>query len=921
MEKKNINIVGVRNCTILLLTVFTIGRKYGQEQNATNLINDLRQQPCACCLNFDNVSEEAKEIDNKKTELEAQKNQLEGEKRQFGLVEENLRNQMNVLQNDNNQLRRLQGQLEEQKRQLIEERNARENEKNKLQNNNEELLKQINNLQNVDNENTGAAQVAQVVNEKFNLLNNNLNKFNELNRILLNEKQKISEEKTTLEKALNEYKQNLQEKDKEFEKIRKEIEDLNKNKEKIESDMKTKNKEIESYKKENNELNGEKTQLEKELKELQTKNRETENNYKNTISNYEEVVKKNAEATNNLNVLLKEWKKENEDLNKEINVNTQKIEDLNNKIKENELNITNLSKEKNKLEFEYNELNKNHKNLEKKLEELNLEKISLEKQLNVCTEQLEKVTKEKESLAEILNNTKTNVNTEEYVKFYNSKKKKKKTKIGLLLHTDAKILPEKKYTFYIPFKFKEGHQQDIINTFAKEPGIYTDDKTLYRILQGFFEGYAVGKFKKDKIINVTILKEIYFYLKFNYDENKNILYEDKNKVLDNENQIVVPEKCFYSTLENIDEKNKNEKKIYTTYDDMADGTCYKKYKDKVQLDYSNLIELVAIDVYLKEMKEHKDNKDLFLLELDFEDPECIALLEFVGKGNYGVVKKGLTFENGELVTKKEVLAGKIINEIGVGNKIAFVQDYMTINEFIKRSYSNINGKIVYLKNEESKKGNLKNAVDTTFLNKNLETLPSGKTNVYKDFENNVFNKNGKIDSTLYIMFMDIVNGEDLFLNEKKREVDIDRLGDMLFDVLNNLYVNRVALKDIKPKNIIWDKKNNKFSIIDVQTLGQVGRNLTDSCGTPELWPFFKTLNLNLESKNEIKNESKNEIKNESKNEIKDNKIKDNDGKDNLYDLFCNSIDDNFVDIYAACMTMYFAKFSTYTAAGLLFGER
>ena len=81
MEKKNINIVGVRNCTILLLTVFTIGRKYGQEQNATNLINDLQQQPCACCLNFDNVSEEAKEIDNKKTELEAQKNQLEGEKR------------------------------------------------------------------------------------------------------------------------------------------------------------------------------------------------------------------------------------------------------------------------------------------------------------------------------------------------------------------------------------------------------------------------------------------------------------------------------------------------------------------------------------------------------------------------------------------------------------------------------------------------------------------------------------------------------------------------------------------------------------------------------------------------------------------------------------------------------------------------
>ena len=50
---------------------------------------------------------------------------------------------------------------------------------------------------------------------------------------------------------------------------------------------------------------------------------------------------------------------------------------------------------------------------------------------------------------------------------------------------------------------------------------------------------------------------------------------------------------------------------------------------------------------------------------------------------------------------------------------------------------------------------------------------------------------------------------------------------------------------------------------------------------------------------------------------KDNDKKDNDKKDNLYDRFCYSIDDNFVDIYAACMTMYFAKFNTYTAAGLL----
>ena len=45
MEKKNINIWVVRTCTILLLTVFTIGRKYGEEQKAEKLINDLKQQP------------------------------------------------------------------------------------------------------------------------------------------------------------------------------------------------------------------------------------------------------------------------------------------------------------------------------------------------------------------------------------------------------------------------------------------------------------------------------------------------------------------------------------------------------------------------------------------------------------------------------------------------------------------------------------------------------------------------------------------------------------------------------------------------------------------------------------------------------------------------------------------------------------
>ena len=685
-KKKNINIWVVRICTILLLTVFTIGRKYGQDLNAENLINSLQQQPCACCLNFNAVSEVAKVIDNTKRQLGEEKTDLEAA--------------------------------------------------------NKKLVDEKNNLQ------------------KHNDLLQNLN------------------------------------------------EDLG-------------NK------------------------------------------------------------------------NEQLKVEKNKIDDL---LKDQ--NIKN------------NELNENLGELREKLTKINDENKKQSKKLTSVQKIYRKVKKEKDDLAEILRNIKINANTEELVKFYDTNFAEKKAKIGLLLEKDE--LDVKEYTFYIPFKFKESLNQDIFKTFAEEPGYYSKNKTLYDILQSFFEGYAVGNFKEKKIIDVKILKEIYFYLKFNYDVNKNILDGEKKIVSDIYTQIVVPEECFYSPLEDINKNNKNGEKNYTTYNAVAGGTCYKNYKNKVQLDYSKLIELVEIEDYLEDPEK---NKDLFLLELDFKDPECIALLESVGKGNYGVVKKGLTFENGELVPKaikftcsnsdfensteknilKEIRAGKIINEIGVGNKIAFVKDYMKISKFIKR----YDEKKIPLE-EETEDGDLTNAVYTTFLNEALKILPSGKENVKKDFQNNVFSSDGKIGKDLYIMFMDLVSGSDLFLN-KEKNIDINILGKMLFDVLISLYISGVALKDIKPKNIILDEKKNEFSIIDVQTLGQVGRKLTDSCGTPELWPFFKTLNLNLESENEIKN----------------NEIKDNDKKDNLYDRFCYSIDDNFVDIYAACMTMYFAKFNTYTAAGLL----
>ena len=712
MEKKNINIWVVRTCTILLLTVFIIGRKYGEEQkNAIALIENLKQQPCACCLNFNDVSEVAKVIDDEKTKLEIAKNQL---------------------QTDNNIL-----------------------------------------------------EVA----------------------------------KTSLEK-------------------------------------------------ENGKLLGEKDQLLTEKNLLQGHNKQ-------------------------------------------------------------------LVEEKNKIDNLLKDQNNKNNNLIKNIEEINKKKTDLENEKKICLELFQEAKKESSNLEEILKTTQTNANTVELVKFYDSNFAEKKTKIDLLLKKGA--LEEKECTFYIPFKFKDCgdrfKKEKMPGLFNHGVGFYSTKVSLQDILKSIFIRYGMEQINKEKIIDVKILKEIYFCVKFSYGEDEIVQENIENKILNKEgnkvqyvtiklleNNIIVPVNCFYPTSEEYVNKKDNDQDIFSSFKFIANGQCYKDYKDKILLNYYDLIDLVKIDEYLEKKKKFDDDKDLFLLELDFKDPECIALLEFVGKGNYGVVKKGLTFENGKLVTKaikftcyndlfenskeenilKEIRAGKIINEIGVGNKIAFVKDYMKIKNFKKR----YNEERISL-GKETEDGDLTNAVYTTFLNEALKILPSGKENVKKDFQNNVFSSDGKIGKDLYIMFMDLVSGSDLFLN-KEKNIDINILGKMLFDVLISLYISGVALKDIKPKNIILDEKKKDFSIIDVQTLGKVGRKLTDSCGTPELWPFFKTLNLNLESENEIKN-----------NEIKDNDKKDNDKKDNLYDRFCYSIDDNFVDIYAACMTMYFAKFNTYTAAGLL----
>ena len=932
MEKKNINIGVVRICTILLLTVFTIGRKYGEEQKATELINNLKQQPCACCLNFENVDASAGEIDEAKRQLEEHKKILEDEKVNLANEKRVLEGRKDLLQNqiDNLQYEKgqLQGQLETAKTRLEEEIKAKENNKNQFQNEKDYLQGQINNLRKGNNEDAGAEKVAKVLNEKFDNYIKDLNETKKFNMQIQSEKQKISEENAKLEKTLNESKEKLKEKDKEIEDTKKQIEELKNTKEKIENDLKIKNNEIESCKKSNSELTEHKTKLENDLKKLEE---EYKKNYESTVVKNDEVVGKNTEEIKKINGLLATWKDENVKITKEIKDKTQEIKELNNKIKENNSRINELNEEKEKLNSDYNNLNIAHENLKQNHKEIEQKKKELEDSFNVCMGQMEYLTTQTNTLNDILKNTKTNVNMEEYASLYNSINAQKRTNISILLNRDVESFPEKQYTFYIPFKFKDYGQcslkKTISDIFTKNPGIYTTNLSLYDILRSFFEIKAFEKFKELKIIKVTNLKEIYFDVSFPYEGDK-IKIEGKGiNVEENRTKAIELPKIVTSpkTQGNANFNRRNEKKEFTNYDKVADGTAYEKCMNRFFLDYSNLIELVGIDEYLNKRGEGKiedkkdkveEKEDLFLLELDFKDPECIALLESVGKGNYGVVKKGLTFENGKLVTKaikitcsndlfenskednilKEIRAGKIVNEIGVGNKIAFVQDYMKIKEFKKRYDYKKEGEKIFPLEKETEDGDLTNAVYTTFLNDNLKTLPSGKTNVKANFENNVFNMNGKIGEYLYIMFMDIVNGKDLFLKEKKEELDINKLGDMLFDVLKNLYVCGVALKDIKPKNIMWDEQNKNFSIIDVQTLGMKGSDLTDCCGTPELWPFFKTLNLNLNIKDEIK---------------------DDDKKEDLYDRFCYSIDDNFVDIYAACMTMYFAKFNTYTAAGLL----
>ena len=649
--------------------------------------NDLKQQPCACCLNFNAVSEVAKVIDDTKRQLGEEKEQLQNDNNQLRQDKEELRVQKGYLE----------GQLEVTKRQVeVQEGKLREEIQDK-----EVLKNEINNLKSGNNKNAGAAQVAENVNKNLSNYINELNNFHDLNKQLENEKLKIFEEKTNLIENLNKNNEELQKKENELENTKKKIEELKNTKKGIEDELKIKDENIKKCATETNRLIEEKAKLAKELEELKDEKKKNEEKYNTIISNYEKTVGENAQQLKGLKDLLETWNKNNKDLNVDINNKKEKINELNKKIEENNLNIDKLNKEKEKLDTKYNDLNIAHEKLKQKYEEIEQGKKELEDSFKVCKGQMEYLTTQTNTLNDILKNIKTNVNMEEYANLYNSINAQKRTNISILLNKDVKTFPQKQYTFYIPFKFKDYGQcaikKTISDVFTKNPGIYTTNLSLYDILRSFFEIKAFEKFKELKIIKVTNLKEIYFDVSFNYDGDKIKIEGKGDKVEDNRTKAIELPKIVTSpkTQGNAKYIKRNEKNEVTNYDDIAKGEAYKTYMNKFFLDYSQLIELVGIDEYLNKkgdgkiedekdkikdkiedekdkkkdkIEDEKDKKkdkikgkkdkiknkiedkkdkveekeDLFLLELDFKDPECIALLESVGKGNYGVVKKGLT---------------------------------------------------------------------------------------------------------------------------------------------------------------------------------------------------------------------------------------------------------------------------------------
>ena len=884
IESKDI-LLSLQKYFIVLLTMFT----FSQQIVGGNISEEIKEefeeikqnQRCSCCINFKEsdmqfamtLSQENKEL--KKTN-EVQRNQLEGQINRLREENEKLNVKNKELNAKNEELRK---KLEEQQKQLegqrnqLEKQNQLEEENKKLKGSNEELEE----------------------NKEYMLKT-----FIEMNNELGILEKKDEENKEIIKNYENE-------------------------KEQILNTNKDLNGQLEKTRNELNELNEKYKKNEEKYKE----NEVLINNYENKINKY-----KNEKAQ----ILL-----ENKNLNEQIrnfssNVNDVDLMKFQQKADENKSReIVNIFNDKTPgqpltdtgifyLPFKF--LGDKEENL-KIFRHCNKESGFKDP----YTRRLMNNNKGENSLG---NNNKINLintpvkNYQKIVLTQNKVNTNKTNKIPAKMNAifkknisnNSSFISEETEESKEDIKFR--NNEFYLKANSGFPGGYKV-LSLGNLNKIIFSRYSVEKRMEYPTVNIDTLKKLYLInegatwirnkeVKNNEKEenkneikNKNKNKEENNKEVKNKNKEENKEENNYiiKTQESITGRKdfsvefsskcfyKSNKKIPIECSQVKDMSIDENIMKKINLNYKDYINFVDIDQYLAE----DNKKEYFLLKLDLKDPECIALLQQVGKGNYGVVKKALIFENNRYVPKaikftcanseyenatkenieKEIFAGRVARLVDPDN-IAYVQNYMTIDKFISRE-----------EYKEEERITLPEVWNEYLSKDHYEKFQENKQNIKECFENNVFKGNKKIFGPLYIMIMDLIDGDDLFKN--RNDIDINDLGDILSKVLINCS-SKVALNDIKAKNIIFNRRKNKFSIIDIQTLEKTTSDLSNPLGTPEYWPFFKTLNINFEKLKNVE-------------------------EDNLLNIYCNTIDNNFVDTYAACMTMYFTKFHTFTAAGLL----
>ena len=881
IESKDI-LLSLQKYFIVLLTMFTFSQQIVGGNISENIKEEFEKikqnQICSCCINFQDSD------------------------MQFAMV---LSQENEELKKTNEELKKTNGELNETK---VEQDNI--------------LVKAIEDLNKMEEEkNENEAKL--IENEKTIK-----NYENEKNKILI--------EKNNLDEQLGEIRNKLNELKKEY---KKNEEKLKKNEEMINNYENDKNQNLI----EKDELNGQLERKCKELKALDEKYKKNEEKYKENeglINNYENEINKYKEEK--AQILL-----ENKNLNEQIrnfssNVNDVDLMKFQQKADENKSReIVNIFNDKTPgqpltdtgifyLPFQFlgdKTFKKHIRYLESGVKEDFL-KNSKEKKSWENNKKREfkgkggnTPTKNDYTCKKIPNNQNSNNTRNDLNKTTQNNMKKKcfikeKTHGNLLSNKNSFSISEKTEENNEVIKIR--NNEFYLKANSDFPGGYKV-LSLGNLNKIIFSRYSVEKRIECPTVNIDTLKKLYLINEgatwIRKEEEKNNKEGKKNKEVKNnkdENSYIIKttisnltglsmvefSKCFYnpdekisiacSNVQNSNEQNSNVQKANVQNMDIDDDTM-----KKINLKYKDYIKFVDIDEYLIA----NNKKKYFLLKLDLKDPECIALLQQVGKGNYGVVKKALIFENNRYVPKaikftcanseyenatkenieKEIFAGRVARLVDSDN-IAYVQNYMTIDKFISRE-----------EYKEEERITLPEVWNEYLSKDHYEKFQENKQNIKECFENNVFKGNKKIFGPLYIMIMDLIDGDDLFKN--RNDIDINDLGDILSKVLINCS-SKVALNDIKAKNIIFNRRKNKFSIIDIQTLEKTTSDLSNPLGTPEYWPFFKTLNINFEKLKNVE-------------------------EDNLLNIYCNTIDNNFVDTYAACMTMYFTKFHTFTAAGLL----